>query len=1426
MDWVPVPSDPKESVKQVLCLSSPKANCSSQGNENKARAEISHEVKARPRLRSYSVPKAVSLRSSAASPSRRSYAFGSTMSPSRDDKDSPKRAPLRSITNRVPDRVRTWRTVPKVGLSTPASVSRTTFRMSLPETEEGDRCLALEKVLHYSGGSALLLEGGGLALYASGSTLVVTEVESEGTSERKTSGAGLWGLFPTVNKERSHGRQAFLFGHSQPVVHLRVSVSNKFLISAEKDSKALLIVWNIFASGAKKVAAFRPFDGGIRCIALNENDSLLCVVGWDKCRRLLLIIFDLHALLRDKIGITPPSPTKSPVIIAKQVSDFDVADIIFSPISEDSLVSCGRENVRFWRIKKGHLPGRPVSLNEYARGYDFTCIRYYQPEQIVSSTTPPANMASASVFVASNKGVLLRVDCDKEQVLCAYQLHNAGIASFVLLRGFAVTGGADSIFRIWPMDFTDFLLEAYHESPVTCVEAASDGKTLIIGTASGALGFLNTMNHSYSTILRSHTKSIRACAAKANTQEEFVTLSDDGSIRIWDTLSLEQKYEFNSPTDVPFSAAFHPTQRLLAVGFSSGTLRIFDIATTCQLHERVNDEVSPCTAVLFSPCGSRLFAINVKGGIQIFDPLTNYSLLKSLYAFDTKTAESVRTEMHGMLSDDGLLLACCDNHLSSLCVINTVSMQIIFRVHMASNSPTVPVVRPSAVVSASTLPLQKHPPFIQRDLSELERMQSNFGDVVGLSFCNGGLTNRKFIILACTKYLVSIPLIYQRNNDFDAIPSNDLKQVPPPEILWGDRSFRRIDFGIPKSFSCDSNGISFMLLQTPDVVKPEGESLANAMAIFTIKHKQSMQFNRYPFAISTVQVYRQREGNGSLTAIVPCLSCERVIVPDSSGAINVWISRPDKFAQLIPKSPTEFETPVNSEADGRRLPSDSLPTWTKDEINGLTAQFEEAVNENPHVWSAESESRLIDSQRDAREGAECRESPGNISFESRDNVKSEDSSDFQVTDANPEDSYNYLQSIIAHRAVAVDEALGVEKHEDEHDELLEQDEIMSPLPPTRLKSKSFDSYSKSGYIFSAEMISNRFLLPPQFCPLQRTLLSSDGGAVYLHDLPSSRGVFLVGGGSSITRKVFALSISPDGKTVAALSHIPSRERSKNKVLNSVQITMWNSNEDDLWNFLGSFVLLEASRSVHIDWTSKGDLVFFARLDSLRGEAILKVIHKSHCFDKALFGTSLSKPGIQILLRGDVEHFTVLDRFVDSLFDPQKIFILTRGGGRMHLLRIDLSQLSSTIEWTEFIGKKKKYLVADVSCVSCSVLNPSSSDQYTITPPKSALLLSIDSGGLDTLRATAFRFNDCPCQSKLHLAHLPGPYAFGAPRSLKISSCGTHLIIGQNMSVRVMAITVKGFDDLELQTFSVALTALQKVRFQSDEHYIYNFYRFQ
>lgn len=44
----------------------------------------------------------------------------------------------------------------------------------------------------------------------------------------------------------------------------------------------------------------------------------------------------------------------------------------FSPIHLDRLISCGRENIRFWRINNGHLPHTPVVLNHHARNTIFT----------------------------------------------------------------------------------------------------------------------------------------------------------------------------------------------------------------------------------------------------------------------------------------------------------------------------------------------------------------------------------------------------------------------------------------------------------------------------------------------------------------------------------------------------------------------------------------------------------------------------------------------------------------------------------------------------------------------------------------------------------------------------------------------------------------------------------------------------------------------------------------------------------------------------------------------------------------------------------------------------------------------------------------------------------------------------------------------
>jgi hypothetical protein len=73
-------------------------------------------------------------------------------------------------------------------------------------------------------------------------------------------------------------------------------------------------------------------------------------------------------------------------------------------------------------------------------------------------------MDTPVVLVSSTRGLLLKVDAISETVLCSFQLHDSPITSLAVHGGYAVTGGADSKLRVWPLSFNDFLLEAHHES--------------------------------------------------------------------------------------------------------------------------------------------------------------------------------------------------------------------------------------------------------------------------------------------------------------------------------------------------------------------------------------------------------------------------------------------------------------------------------------------------------------------------------------------------------------------------------------------------------------------------------------------------------------------------------------------------------------------------------------------------------------------------------------------------------------------------------------------------------------------------------------------------------------------------------------------------------------------------------------------------
>lgn len=105
----------------------------------------------------------------------------------------------------------------------------------------------------------------------------------------------------------------------------------------------------------------------VRCLSFSPDSKLLCAVGNDKLNRDEILIIELVEKDDGKLAAK---------IVARQLSEFNILTIKFSPLENDRLVSCGRENIRFWRIKNQHLPGGAVVLNHHARNTIFTVFDY------------------------------------------------------------------------------------------------------------------------------------------------------------------------------------------------------------------------------------------------------------------------------------------------------------------------------------------------------------------------------------------------------------------------------------------------------------------------------------------------------------------------------------------------------------------------------------------------------------------------------------------------------------------------------------------------------------------------------------------------------------------------------------------------------------------------------------------------------------------------------------------------------------------------------------------------------------------------------------------------------------------------------------------------------------------------------------------
>lgn len=286
----------------------------------------------------------------------------------------------------------------------------------------------------------------------------------------------------------------FFFGHSAPICCFDVSQSGNLIASAQEGKNSIIRIWDYHNARCLQMLTMPVTQ--LQCVSFSPDGRFLACVGKEGAAKRygkeMIIVWDISRIAKGEKA----------EILAKQVSEFNIIQLKFSPIDNYKLISCGKQNIRFWRIKETrNIRGSAVVLNQFARDTVFTCLDFELsamrsgPETILHDGAQGKKKDGLRrVYVASKTGMVYQINYDDEVLEATYRTNDSAIYSIAINQAFCVTGSEDQYLRIWALDFNEFLMEAKHEGTVCSVDISADGLKVACGTLNGSLGVLNKSN--------------------------------------------------------------------------------------------------------------------------------------------------------------------------------------------------------------------------------------------------------------------------------------------------------------------------------------------------------------------------------------------------------------------------------------------------------------------------------------------------------------------------------------------------------------------------------------------------------------------------------------------------------------------------------------------------------------------------------------------------------------------------------------------------------------------------------------------------------------------------------------------------------------------------------------------------------------------
>ena len=309
-------------------------------------------------------------------------------------------------------------------------------------------------------------------------------------------------------------------------------------------------------------------------------------------------------------------------ILCKKNVNYGINCIKFVPYSDDILISCGYENIKFYRIKNNSIYEKSVVMDKFAKNNNFLCIDFNK------SIFGDNFTDKGKTFIGSSLGQIIQISNQAQELESIYLVDNSPILNICINEIFSVTGSEGGLCRVWQVDFKEFVMEAKHDSGVCSVDISYDSMDVLIGTLNGSIGTLNLNTKNYNTLVRSPNGNIKILFVHPSNNFIFTVENRGNSdnLKIWDMLIKDEIFEINSEGDL-ISCVSADMSKNFITGFNSGIIKIFDFEKNKLIYQSKPFK-SSVENIIFVQDFKLFIAMSNLGNLSIHDCSKNFTQIK------------------------------------------------------------------------------------------------------------------------------------------------------------------------------------------------------------------------------------------------------------------------------------------------------------------------------------------------------------------------------------------------------------------------------------------------------------------------------------------------------------------------------------------------------------------------------------------------------------------------------------------------------------------------------------------------------------------------------------------------------------------------------------------------------------------------------